>query len=297
MSKTFPAPFQHTIKERMARSVHCTNQAPKQQNNQELNKRVRDNTKIQALKALSERLSKTRAQATPKPKFSFSKKNASAISINDAAELAAKRRLVMQSTASSTTSSFATTPLTAPQTPANEPTAHNTTINTADNEMQPAATVTATENTRKPSFSNATNINISNHANIHIMLPVSATSATSGTSGTITNIRNSIIDMSISSTSAFATLTLKNIKNSLIICGHVDGAVHITGVENSVLLVATRQFRMHESRNVGVYMLCRSRPIIEDCVGIEFAELPACHVSFFFFSFFFFDYVCLILIL
>lgn len=111
------------------------------------------------------------------------------------------------------------------------------------------------------------------------MLPSSATHATSGTSGTVTNIRDSVIDMSISAASAFATLTLKNIKTSLIVCGHVDGAVHITNVNDSILVVATRQFRMHESKNVKVYMLCKSRPIIEDCKGIEFAEMPECYVS------------------
>jgi hypothetical protein len=136
-----------------------------------------------------------------------------------------------------------------------------------------------TESVRKLSFSKADKIHISNHNKIHIMLPSSATHATSGTSGTVTNVRDSVIDMSISAASAFATLTLKNIKGSLIVCGHVDGAVHITDVKDSVLVVATRQFRMHESKNVKVYMLCKSRPIIEDCEGIEFAEMPDCYVG------------------
>ncbi|THV97905.1 TBCC-domain-containing protein, partial [Aureobasidium pullulans] len=231
-------------------------------------------TYSEAIKALSDKLQKTRAQAAPKPKFSFKKKNASAISINDAAELAAKRRLLQpNSNFSSNVSSFATTPLTMPQTPANGP------VETEPDNSRADEHTTITEGIRKMSFSKATKINISNHNNIHIMLPSSATHATSGTSGTVTNVRNSVIDMSISSTSAFATLTLKNIKESLIVCGHVDGAVHITGVEDSVLVVATRQFRMHESKNVKVYMLCKSRPIIEDCEGIEFAELPGCYAT------------------
>ena len=230
----------------------------------------------QAIKALSERLQKTRAQAAPKPKFSFKKKNASAISINDAAELAAKKRLLQPySNFSSGASSFATTPLTMPQTPANGPVVE-------DSQPEDTKTTTSnsiTEGVRKLSFSKADKIHISNHSKIHIMLPSSATHATSGTSGTVTNIRDSVIDMSISAASAFATLTLKNIKSSLIVCGHVDGAVHITGVNDSVLVVATRQFRMHESKNVKVYMLCKSRPIIEDCEGIEFAKMPDCYVS------------------
>ncbi|KAH0346502.1 TBCC-domain-containing protein, partial [Aureobasidium melanogenum] len=233
-------------------------------------------TYSEAIKALSEKLQKTRAQAAPKPKFSFKKKNASAISINDAAELAAKKRLLQpNSNISSEVSSFATTPLTMPQTPAN---------GLAVDESKPAETKSdasdgVTEGVRKLSFSKADKIHISNHSKIHIMLPSSAIHATSGTSGTVTNVRDSVIDMSISAASAFANLTLKNIQGSLIVCGHVDGSVHITGVKDSVLVIATRQFRMHESKNVKVYMLCKSRPIIEDCEGIEFAEMPDCYAT------------------
>jgi len=233
-------------------------------------------TYSEAIKALSERLQKTRAQAAPKPKFSFKKKNASAISINDAAELAARKRLLQpNSNFSSGVSSFVTTPLTMPQTPVNGSAVENSQPGDAKAET----TNSITESVRKLSFSKADKIHISNHNKIHIMLPSSATHATSGTSGTVTNVRDSVIDMSISATSAFATLTLKNITGSLIVCGHVDGAVHITNVKDSILVVATRQFRMHESKNVKVYMLCKSRPIIEDCEGIEFAEMPDCYVT------------------
>lgn len=77
----------------------------------------------------------------------------------------------------------------------------------------------------------------------------------------------------------FAGLTLKNIKESLIVCGHVNSAAHVTGVEGSVLVVASRQFRMHECRDCVVYLDCSSRPIIEDCKAIKFAPLPKAYVS------------------
>jgi hypothetical protein len=73
---------------------------------------------------------------------------------------------------------------------------------------------------------------------------------------------------------AFQTLTLKNIKDSLLVCGHVHGAAHLTNISNSVVVVASRQFRMHSSRNCDVYLLTTSRPIIEDCSRIRFAPLP-----------------------
>jgi hypothetical protein len=59
------------------------------------------------------------------------------------------------------------------------------------------------------------------------------------------------------------------------VCGRVDGPAHITGVQDSVLVVSCRQFRMHSSRNVTIYLHSSSRPIIEDCAGLRFAPLPA----------------------
>jgi len=77
----------------------------------------------------------------------------------------------------------------------------------------------------------------------------------------------------------FAGLALKNIKSSLIIAGHVAGAAHITGVENSIIVVASRQVRMHDCKNVDIYLHCASRPIIEDCSNIRFSPIPECYMT------------------
>ena len=77
----------------------------------------------------------------------------------------------------------------------------------------------------------------------------------------------------------FAGLTLKNIKDSLIICGNVNGPIHVTDVHDSIVVVACRQFRMHECRGTDVYLLCTSRPIIEDCRNVRFSPLPIKYVS------------------
>lgn len=77
----------------------------------------------------------------------------------------------------------------------------------------------------------------------------------------------------------FATLTLKNINESLIVCGHVSGAAHLTNITNSVIVVASRQFRMHESKGCDVYLHASSRPIIEDCTGVRFAPLPETYLK------------------
>ncbi|KAI4859065.1 TBCC-domain-containing protein [Hypoxylon rubiginosum] len=132
---------------------------------------------------------------------------------------------------------------------------------------------------RKPSFSNAKSIALYDHSGLHIMLPSTASRATS--SGSLTNLERCVVDMTVpTSTGApFAGLVLKNIKESLIVAGHVAGPVHMTGLENSTVVVAARQVRIHECRNVDVYLHCASHPIIEDCSGMRFAPLPELYAS------------------
>ena len=132
--------------------------------------------------------------------------------------------------------------------------------------------------TRRPSFSSATSIHISNHNALQILVPSSASHATS--SGTLANLMNCTVDLSApTSTSPFSALYLKNILSSTIVTGQVAGATHITDIANTKLYVTTRQFRMHGAKNVDVYLHCGSRPIIEDCEGVRFAPLPERMVS------------------
>ena len=232
----------------------------------------------EAIKALSSKLQGVRSSFEPRPKFSFksaptftAKKNESAISINDAAELAKERRKHGPGYLSSNESSFATTPAEL-LSPAPEPEGENAEPSNANASID-------LSRIRQPSFSKSTSVAIGNHDGLHIILPVSASHATS--SGTLSMLHRCIVDMSVPTKTGtpFAGLALKNIKESLIVCGHVNGAAHLTNVSNSVVVVASRQFRMHESRNCDVYLLTTSRPIIEDCSRIRFAPLPETYMT------------------
>ncbi|KXX76764.1 Tubulin-folding cofactor C [Madurella mycetomatis] len=128
---------------------------------------------------------------------------------------------------------------------------------------------------RKPSFSTARDVALSDHEHVHILLPPSASRATSA--GTLANLTRCVVDMSvptIGGAAPFASLTLNGISSSVIVAGHVDGPVHITGVRDSVIVVTARQVRIHECENVVFYLHCVSRPIIEDCKGVKFAPAP-----------------------
>lgn len=100
-----------------------------------------------------------------------------------------------------------------------------------------------------------------------------------GSSISIMKIHHSAVDLSDSLTRPFATLAINSVTESLLICGRISGAAHITGVENSTLIIWSRQVRMHECKNCLVYLRCGSRPIIEDCTGIRFTPFSPVHVS------------------
>ncbi|TAQ87336.1 hypothetical protein B7494_g4309 [Chlorociboria aeruginascens] len=199
-------------------------------------------TCAQAIKALTEKLQETRSKFAPKARFHFktTNKNGSAISINDAAELARLQTPgIRPSFASSNESSMATTPANL-ITPPGEIDALGDLPSFPKNYNE-EMTRAPIGPTRKPSFSQAMNVDISGHTGLHIILPSSASRATS--SGSITKLDRCIVDMSVPTANGapFAGLALKNIKSSLIIAGHVAGAAHITRVEDSIIVVASRQ--------------------------------------------------------
>ena len=236
----------------------------------------------EAIKALGAKLQEERTKFEPKKKFSFksrgrgeeerrgsmftAQKNESAISLDDAAELASERRRqgrghVDGHREDESGSSFATTPAEL-RSPAPEG------IDRIESKEK--------QDVRQPSFSTSPNITIANHDSMHIILPLSAAQATG--SGTLNMLTRCVVDMSVPTTSttrAFQTLTLKNITHSLLLCGHVHGAAHLTNLSHSVVVVAARQVRLHGSRDCDVYLHAASRPIIEDCSGVRFAPLPA----------------------
>lgn len=217
------------------------------------------------MKALTDKLNETTAKFAPKSRFQFKSKSSKAAS---GAEPRADPR---QRTSFSNVGSRQS-----PVLDAAKRDAAGTAAEIAKNyneELEQQSGV------RKPSFSNAKSISIYDHSGLYIMLPSTASRATS--SGSLTNLERCVVDMTAptSAGTPFAGLALKNIRESLIIAGHVAGPVHITGLRNSIVVVAARQVRIHECENVDVYLHCSSHPIIEDCSGMRFAPLPELYVS------------------
>lgn len=95
---------------------------------------------------------------------------------------------------------------------------------------------------------------------------------------TIASVCRSVINMSTSG-QAFAVLSVNDVVDSLLLCGEVNGAAHVTGVKHSVIVVTCHQFRMHDCTDVDVYLGCSSIPIIENCHDVRFSHIPDCHVG------------------
>ncbi|KAF1825034.1 TBCC-domain-containing protein [Dissoconium aciculare CBS 342.82] len=121
--------------------------------------------------------------------------------------------------------------------------------------------------------SNHNRLELAGYDNAHLTVPSDEVHS----SGTVAKIRSSIIDLSKRDhkiTQPLAALTLKDIRKSLVICGNVAGAIHLTDIHDSVIVLQSRQFRMHDSTNCHIYLQTSSRPIIEDCNGLKFAPAP-----------------------
>lgn len=239
----------------------------------------------EAIKALQDKLNETRAAFEPRSKFSFkAKKNPSGISLSEAATLASQGRRSVpgyRSPGASSVGSSANQTPNYPSTPLNEPDKQQQ----ERPEIAPTSFpgISPTEVLAKsqlassaPSFeaSGISSVSVDNHSKLHIMLPASG--STSTVPASITSLRHCVVDMSIPTANGkpYASLTVKNVKESLLICGQVNGPAHITGVEHSVIVVSCRQFRMHNCTDVDVYLSCSSNPIIEDCSNVRFGRIP-----------------------
>lgn len=246
---------------------------------------------------MQDKLAETRAAVEPRPKFSFkTKKNPSAISLSDAANLAAQGCRGVPGYRSPGTSSVGSS---ANQTP-NYP---STPLNEPDRILQmhhrpevmptsvPAISVDDMQDSNEDSEPEEKNtkfaanvlssVSVNNHHDLHIMLPASGSAASVPAS--IISLRHCVVDMSIPTANGkpYASLTARDVKESLLVCGQIGGPAHITGIEKSVIVVSCRQFRMHNCKDVDVYLSSTSNPIIEGCSNVRFGRTPKVYVCHF----------------
>jgi hypothetical protein len=225
-------------------------------------------TGLQAIKALQDKLAQTKESIAPRTKFTFktARKNPSAVSLADAVELEEQVRRYIPGIPAGGLSPEVSKPT------------DGANGSVTENNSSPAALPASVESSV---------VSVNAYTDRHIVLPVPDSQVTMPAS--ITSLRNCVVDMFVPTVKAlpFANMTIKNVGTSLLLCGQVNGAAHVTNAENSVIVVSARQFRMHDCRNVDVYLSCSSSPIIENCSGIRFAKIPktfVCRYGFIFAS-------------
>ncbi|KAI9376269.1 tubulin binding cofactor C-domain-containing protein [Aspergillus egyptiacus] len=241
----------------------------------------------EAIKSLQDKLAETRAAVQPRPKFSFkNKKNSSPgslLSLPDAAGVMAQGQhgvpgypspdLSSPGSSAAGTPNFCNTPL-------NEPDKQlhlfRPPIPTSVPEFNVNDVSEALEEQRDTNFEaqSVSSVTVKNHEGLHVLLPASGSS--SAVPASVTSLRRCVVDMTIptSNGNPFASLMVKKVTDSLLLCGRIGGPAHFTDVRNSIIVVNCRQFRMHDCRNVDVYLSSSSNPIIEDCTDIRFGRIP-----------------------
>lgn len=75
-------------------------------------------------------------------------------------------------------------------------------------------------------------------------------------------------------TGCLRALFVHMLRDCKVYVGPVFGSVLIEEVEGCVFVLASHQIRIHHAKGSDFYLRVRSRPIIEDCIGVRFA--PYC---------------------
>jgi hypothetical protein len=131
----------------------------------------------------------------------------------------------------------------------------------------------ASDSVQTVDFSGCNSVAITNHSNLQVR--TSALPSLERYSVSLTDISSSFVDISLASNPRPTNLVIKEISNSILLLGNVNGPAHITNLKNTIIVLAPKQFRMHDCHNVHVYLYCGSKPVVENVKEVEFAPLPS----------------------
>ncbi|KAL5514819.1 hypothetical protein ACEPAG_2135 [Sanghuangporus baumii] len=110
-------------------------------------------------------------------------------------------------------------------------------------------------------------------------LPDSASSIT-GTDLTITSIDHCIVDILPvvedirNDRLRPRALHIRDVKNSVLILGYVQGSILAHNLERCVIVAACHQLRVHNSNHTRFHLHASSNAIIEDCTTLTFVPYP-----------------------
>lgn len=68
-----------------------------------------------------------------------------------------------------------------------------------------------------------------------------------------------------------STLHINSLNDCYVFCGPVSTSIFIENCKNCTFVIACQQLRLHNSKNINIYLHVTSRAIMEDCDNIYFA--------------------------
>ncbi|KAI0705377.1 tubulin binding cofactor C-domain-containing protein [Earliella scabrosa] len=124
-------------------------------------------------------------------------------------------------------------------------------------------------------------LSISGHSHEYLTLASLSSPWSSASDLTISDLDHCIVNLvpseanaDVPSHATFTALHVRNLSHTVLILPIIAGSALLHDMNNCVIALGSRQFRMHTSSQVDVYIAISSNPIIEHCSAIRFADYP-----------------------
>ncbi|KAI0649916.1 tubulin binding cofactor C-domain-containing protein [Trametes meyenii] len=124
-------------------------------------------------------------------------------------------------------------------------------------------------------------LSLSGHSHAYLTLSSLSSPWSAASDLTISDIDHCIVNLipspanpDASADVTFTALHVRNVTNSVFVLPILSGSALLHDMKHCVIALGSRQFRMHTSSNVDVYVSIASNPIIEHCSGIRFSDYP-----------------------
>ncbi|KAI1318325.1 hypothetical protein EDD11_006838 [Mortierella claussenii] len=93
----------------------------------------------------------------------------------------------------------------------------------------------------------------------------------------LTNLTNCTVNL-VHEATPLGAIHIRNLKQCTLVIPPVSGSILLHDCEGCVIIGACHQSRMHTSTNMDIYLHVTSEPIIEDCTNMRFAPYPYDHI-------------------
>ncbi|KAH9903380.1 tubulin binding cofactor C-domain-containing protein [Cubamyces lactineus] len=132
------------------------------------------------------------------------------------------------------------------------------------------------------SASHTSGLRLSGHSHSYLTVSSLSTPWSAASDLTISDLDHCVVNLipspanpDVPADLTFTALHVRNITNSVLVLPIITGSALLHDMKNCVIALGSRQFRMHTSSGVDVYISIASNPIIEHCSAIRFADYPS----------------------